>query len=283
MRNAPYYWLRLRSLPRGVVRRITRRSAREYPLMESFFRRRCGLEIGGPSAMFCAGHLVPVYDRCRKIDNCNFSSHTMWDAGRPDPEAGFRFERQFLAEATDLSQVGDESYDFVLASHVLEHVANPLRALEEWRRVLRQGGAMLVVVPDRRANFDHRRPPTRLAHLEEDFRRGTSEDDLTHLEEILALHDLALDPDAGSYAQFRRRCLDNASLRAMHHHVLVPETLVEMLSAVRTKVLSVSIEPPCHIIAFAQRVSAVQFEAAQEENLRLLAANAAWRKHDPLA
>jgi SAM-dependent methyltransferase len=42
---------------------------------------------------------------------------------------------------------GDESFDIVLHSDTLEHVPNPLRALEECRRVLVPGGRLCYTVP----------------------------------------------------------------------------------------------------------------------------------------
>jgi SAM-dependent methyltransferase len=288
--HAPYYWRLLKSLPYGATRRITRRKCVGYPIMEPFFEDRYGLEMGGPSPIFWDNKLIPVYDRCRELDNCNFASRTIWhvpgdvtrDVPKPGPEPGFGFARQYVAEASDLSQIRDGTYDFLLASHVLEHVANPLRALEEWRRVLGPKGAMLVIVPDRRGTFDHRRAPTTFEHVEADFRDNTEEGDLTHLDEILALHDLALDPGAGSRSQFQERCLNNAAVRALHHHVFIPEVLVRMFSRVQMRVLSVAIERPFHIVVFAQRVDAVDREEAELQNLRFLGESAEWREHDPL-
>jgi SAM-dependent methyltransferase len=282
--HAPYYWRWLKSLPYGATRRITRRKCLGYPIMEPFFKDRYGLEMGGPSPTFCGNRLIPVYDRCRKIDNCNFASQTIWDApgNVPSPEPGFRFARQYVAEASELSQIPEGTYDFLLAAHVLEHVANPLRALAEWRRVLAPRGALLVIVPDQRGTFDHLRAPTTFEHVEADFRNNTTEGDLTHVDEILASHDLALDPGAGSIEQFRQRCLNNAAVRALHHHVFVPEVLVRMFSRVQMRVLSVAIERPVHIIVFAQRVDAAEREQAERQNLKFLAETAEWRKHDPL-
>ena len=56
-----------------------------------------------------------------------------------------------------LSALDDESQDFVIASHVLEHLANPLAMLGEIHRALRSGGVALVLLPDRRRTFDPQR------------------------------------------------------------------------------------------------------------------------------
>lgn len=41
----------------------------------------------------------------------------------------------------------DDSFDFVLCSHVLEHIIDDGRAMEELRRVLRPGGRAIIQVP----------------------------------------------------------------------------------------------------------------------------------------
>lgn len=98
-------------------------------------------------------------------------------------------------------------------------MANPLRALKEFHRVLKRKGYALTLVPNQVHAFDHRRPVTPFAHLEEDLAAGTDESDMMHLDEILSLHDLEMDKSAGSPEEFRARCLRNAEVRCMHHHV----------------------------------------------------------------
>jgi len=59
--------------------------------------------------------------------------------------------RQYIAEATNLGHIASASYDFILSSHTLEHIANPLHALSEWVRVLKEKGLLVLVVPHREA------------------------------------------------------------------------------------------------------------------------------------
>lgn len=225
--------------------------------MEPYLANKDGLEIGGPSPFFCRNRLVPVYDRCRQIDNSNFSGETLWSDAPGRGDWGAKFGRQYMTDACDLSVILDETYDFVMASHVLEHIANPLRALQEFKRVLKPGGVVLILVPDKRYTFDHRRPFTPFEHIKADFESNTQEDDLTHLDEVLSLHDLQLDPEAGSREQFQERCLRNFSLRAMHHHVYRPEVLDLMFQSFDMRVLTLTRERPCHIVGFAQKVRSI--------------------------
>lgn len=206
---------------------------------------RRGLEIGGPSIVFKT--VLPLYQALTSLDGANFAATTLWEgsiaADRPYRYYGRRTGRQFIAEATDLAPIATGSQDFVLSSNCLEHVANPLKALTEWQRVLRPGGALVLVLPNPAGNFDHRRPVTSLAHLLDDYRRNTSEDDLTHLEEILALHDLALDPPAGNADQFRQRSLENKQHRALHHHVFDLDLMRAMLAQAGLQVLHSTATP----------------------------------------
>src|ERR1700722_5966083 len=220
-------------------------------------RGRHGLEVGGPSAVFVTRGLIPLYDYVGSLDNCNFGSRTLWAAH----EVGTTFHystaksagTQIVAEGADLAEVADESYDFILSSHMLEHSANPLKALHAWRRVLRPNGSIILLLPNKRWTFDHNRPVTTLAHLVDDFVAKTGEEDLTHLAEVLNLHDLRRDPDAGNYAEFKKRSESNPENRGMHHHVF-DEALVRAIlerSGFSVSLLRTAFKD--HIIAVAQK------------------------------
>jgi SAM-dependent methyltransferase len=207
------------------------------------------LEPGGPSAIFGPRGLVPVYPRLAALDTLDYAERTLWS---DQADGGVSPRRRLIAEAGRLEGVSDGVYDAVLASHVLEHVANPLGALAEWRRVVRPGGHVLLVMPHRDGTFDHRRPLTTVEHMREDAARETAEDDVTHLEEILALHDLERDPGAPNREVFERRCRKNVSSRAMHHHVFVARTVVEMCWEAKLEVLLVRAKLPFNIVCMCR-------------------------------
>jgi len=67
--------------------------------------------------------------------------------------------------------LGEARYDWVIASHVIEHVPDFVGFLNDCRDILKPDGVLSLVVPDKRYCFDHYRPLTGLgqmidAHLE---------------------------------------------------------------------------------------------------------------------
>ena len=58
------------------------------------------------------------------------------------------------ADLTDLSIYSDNSFDFILCSHVLEHVPEDRKAISELYRILKVGGYGIVMVPIL-LNLDH--------------------------------------------------------------------------------------------------------------------------------
>jgi SAM-dependent methyltransferase len=69
-----------------------------------------------------------------------------------------------LADATQLP-FATASLDFIIASHVFEHLPFPLMALRVWYEALARGGVLLLKIPDKRYTFDSRRSRTPLSHL----------------------------------------------------------------------------------------------------------------------
>jgi SAM-dependent methyltransferase len=230
------------------------------PQARAALAAKSGLEIGGPSRIFGHRGALPVYAWADRLDNVNFAAETAWECGLRDGSP-FPFHAhkrpgvQRIREATHLNGLADESFDFVVSSHCLEHLANPLGALQEWHRVTRTGGCLVVILPDPTRTFDHRRSVTTLDHLRMDRARGTSEEDRTHFAEVLALHDLALDPEAGDPTAFRIRVNNNAVQRCVHHHVFDEALLIAALHETGWAPLAVETFAPIHIGALARKAA----------------------------
>ena len=140
-----------------------------------------GIEIGPghqPLPIAFPSATVRYFDRWRP-DESRALFPELDGAEFPEPDVVGDLDRDRL------SPLADESEDFVIASHVLEHVAEPLGLLADIHRVLRPGGLALVLLPDRRRTFDRARPPTTLAHVVEEHRRGVTEVDDEHMVEFL--------------------------------------------------------------------------------------------------
>jgi ubiquinone/menaquinone biosynthesis C-methylase UbiE len=88
-----------------------------------------------------------------------------------------------LADVESLSGIQDESEDFVIANHVLEHVEDPLKALKSVARVLRPQGIFYFALPDKRHSFDRTRSVTPLAHLLADHNESVENSRRSHYEE----------------------------------------------------------------------------------------------------
>lgn len=202
-----------------------------YVEYKDYFTNKNGIEIGGPSELF--KFTLPIYKCINALDNVNFKTQTLWENGLSEGLT-YNFYKgrqgyQFICEATNLANIKDSSYDFVISSNCLEHIANPLKALLEWKRILSNNGVILLVLPNKKNNFDHRRNITTFEHIHLDYIQDTSESDLTHLSEILTLHDLTRDISAGDMQQFKRRSLENFNNRAIHHHVYDLDLLAKLL------------------------------------------------------
>ena len=68
----------------------------------------------------------------------------------------------------------NESQDFVVSSHVLEHFANPIKVLLEWDRLLRINGIIFMIVPHKDRTFDRELDRTLLDHVIEDYRSSNT-------------------------------------------------------------------------------------------------------------
>lgn len=152
-----------------------------------------GVELGPghhPYPLPVPGASVRYVDRWEPSENEDLFPELGEDPGFPEPDIKANFD-------TDgLSPLPDESQDFVIASHVLEHLADPIGMLAEIERVLKPGGYALVLLPDKRFTFDAPRDVTPLEHLVEEHAAKVTEVSDEHVREFVtkaSVHDVPAD------------------------------------------------------------------------------------------
>jgi SAM-dependent methyltransferase len=69
----------------------------------------------------------------------------------------------------------DESQDFVVSSHVIEHFPNPMKALAEWDRLIKPGGIIFIIAPHKERTFDKDKENTSLEHIVEDYKNHNTQ------------------------------------------------------------------------------------------------------------
>lgn len=240
---------------RRICGRLLQGRLRCYRMAAALVEGKAGIEIGGPSKVFNNSRAwLPIYRHIGQLDNCDFSNTTTW----AHHSERFTFDsrkaagRNIFADGSNLAMVPDHTYDFVLSSHNLEHFANPVKALKEWQRITVKGGTLILVLPNYRYTFDHRRQPTSVSHMLADFEQNTPESDLTHLSDVLQNHDLSFDKASGTPEQFRIRSMANFDNRCLHHHVFDEQNARELLVALHMNVLAVETAWPFNIFLIAQ-------------------------------
>lgn len=92
----------------------------------------------------------------------------------------------YVTSMEEMHGIDDQSLDFVLASHVIEHTRNPLLAIKNAFIKLKPGGHLVMFVPDMKLTFDKARDVTTLEHIILDFETPLKDRDALHYVEFFS-------------------------------------------------------------------------------------------------
>lgn len=133
-----------------------------------------GLECGPGTAASC--YPIPLSASIRYLDR--FDN----DAGCNQDFSGEFPKIDYKTTINEMEGVEDNSLDFIVHCHVIEHSRNPLAALKKAYEKLKPGGKLIMAVPDKRRTFDQPRALTKVKHIIEDYELGERADrDLEHV------------------------------------------------------------------------------------------------------
>lgn len=144
------------------AQRAYRKARREQFLSLYDFSSGRGLEIGPLDA----GVADETIDDVRFVDV--FDQQGIRDHYRNDPnvllelvpEIDFPLYQDGRARSIAEAAAPEAPYDWVIASHVIEHVPDLIGWLRQLAELSADGARLLLAVPDRRYCFDRHRPPT---------------------------------------------------------------------------------------------------------------------------
>jgi len=180
-------------------------------------KNKIGVEIGGSSPVFVD---YKIYDNVSILDGINMNDN-YWQTGNLKEEFSFKdrvLGKQYLGDASDenfLSTI-EKKYDYILHSHVIEHIANPIKTLLLWKKyLLKDKHLMISIIPYKDKTFDNLRHLTTLDHLIEDYKNDIDENDQTHIHEAINYFDVRW---GGDYDSYKINGLDNYKFRVIHHH-----------------------------------------------------------------
>jgi predicted SAM-dependent methyltransferase len=166
------------------------------------------------------------------------ASATTWYVDRIDPEE-LRQEYPEVGKklvAPDIVAEGaelpfrDGSLDFLIASHVLEHMPFPLSALKNWYRVLAPDGVLVLKIPDKRYTFDIRRQRTPLEHLIAEESNHEQFDKRAHFAEWVE-HVVGREHGSEGWEHETNRLMEMDY--SIHYHAWIDEDVRELLEYTR--------------------------------------------------
>lgn len=182
-------------------------------------------EFGGPSPLF-----EDIYKLFPDIDGFNLFKDNYW---QKDFKPNYKGQgKQYNQDVVVLEP--EKMYDLMICSHVIEHIANPLFAIETWEAYLNEGGFILSIIPDKSQMFDCKRPLTTIEHLVKDYFEDTSEADETHIFEAI---NLFVNNGGYDYNNYVKSSKDNFKYRAIHHHCFDAYLVRKMFEYLHLKVI----------------------------------------------
>lgn len=180
----------------------------------AFFENKTAIEIGGPSLW-----MNYLYAHLKSIVYFNSKDGMKAYSESYNQSNSVNIHFGDIVNADEIAAFKN-NFDLCFSSHVLEHIANPIKALHNCRAVLNKSGMLITVVPNKLLRWDRERPYTSMLHLLEDFNNNTSESDLTHLHESSCM----IETRPTYYADVG----ETNDKRVMHHHVFSREILQEL-------------------------------------------------------
>ena len=140
-------------------------------------------------------------------------------------------EADILANGEDLETIADNTQDFVIANHFIEHCQDTIGTIENMLRVLKPGGILYSAIPDKRGSFDIDRDVTSIEHMWRDHIESPAGSKREHFE---------------SWVRYVGHYQDNVEVAnqvdrliemdySIHYHVFTQESWLELFVSLQQR------------------------------------------------
>lgn len=130
----------------------------------------------------------------------------------------------YITSIEKMTNIADESFDFIVACHVIEHVKSPLLAMQSVWQKLKPGGKFVLLVPHMDLTFDSKRDITSLDHIVLDYKRPLKERDFLHFVEFYEKAFVTPNPFNKALEEFNNPFSD------IHYHVWNETSFLNMVN-----------------------------------------------------
>lgn len=192
-------------------------------LLAQVYLRGDGIEIGALQRPL----KIPRGARVKYIDRM-----TVADLRKHYPELASEklVEADIIDDGERLAKIADNSQDFVITNHFIEHCQDPILAIANMLRVLRIEGILYLAAPDKRFSPDRDRPLTPNEHLLRDHQEGPAWSKRQHFEEWVRLWTYET---AKTDEEVRQRVDFLMDMDySIHYHVWTPITFMRFIAVV---------------------------------------------------
>ncbi len=156
------YQIEAQNLHKNILQYLKKINAKthfifpESKLVHEYLDGLNGIEIGASS------HNPFGLEKTGKYQNVDYSADfgDLWQG-----EFAVKPARVDVVALGDDLPFEDNSLDYVLSSHVIEHFFDPIKTIKEWLRVVHKGGYVVMIIPHKDKTFDKFRPITRKEEL----------------------------------------------------------------------------------------------------------------------
>lgn len=130
-------------------------------------------------------------------------------------------------DAEKLAKFKNNSLDFIIANHFIEHCLDPIGTIITMNKKLRKDGILFFAIPDKRYTFDKKRPLTPYKHLLEEHKDKTNKFLRQHTEEFFTLGE----PVKKSAFEKKVQETIDSGFR-IHYHVWTIREMIEMFTRI---------------------------------------------------